>query len=190
MEIIQVVTSPKRTGDGPGWLEDHLSEVAKAWPGLDMEVEGLLTRVEKVQRYFDRILTDTVREFDLSRGEYKVLITLKGAGDRPSSPGELSDRLLVSSGAMTNRLDQLESAGLIRRDPDPSDRRGVLVSLTEAGATRVEEAVYTQARKEKELIDVLSEGDRQHLRAAFGALLKALDERYGPPPRKRLREDE
>jgi DNA-binding MarR family transcriptional regulator len=148
-----------------------------------MEVEALVTRLSKIHRYLERILGDTARDHGISHGEFKVLVTLKGAGG-PSTPGELSDKLLVSSGAMTNRLDRLESAGLVRRDPDPADRRGVLVSLTDEGDGLIERAVYQQARKEQEALAVLDDKEKAALEALLRKVTGFLLERYGPP-RKR-----
>ena len=81
-------------------------------------------------------MEETLDEHGLSWGEWKVLGLLRHAGPPyRSSPGYLAERAELSSGAMTNRLDRLEAAGLIRRLPDPTDRRGVQVELTEAGHT-------------------------------------------------------
>lgn len=173
--------SGREVGD---WIDAHLAEVAREWPDLDMEVEALVTRLSKIHRYLERILGDTARDHGISHGEFKVLVTLKGAGKQASTPGELSDKLLVSSGAMTNRLDGLESAGLIRRDPDPADRRGVLVSLTPEGDELIERAVYQQARKEQEALAVLDAREKAALDMLLRQVTGFLLERYGPP-RKR-----
>ena len=171
------------------WVETHLQHVAEAWPELDMTVEALVTRLTKFGRYIERILTDTLKEFDLNQGEYKVLVNLKGTGDATCSPGDLCDRMLVSSGSMTNRLDRLEEAGLIHRRPDPNDRRGVIVELTDEGDRLIEAAVYVQGRKEKRLFEDLSEDERESLEAILRKLLHSLESLYGPPPKKRVDAD-
>jgi DNA-binding MarR family transcriptional regulator len=168
------------------WVETHLEYVAKAWPDLDMTVESLVTRMNKFGRYIDRTLSDTLKEFDLSQGEYKVLVNLKGTGNLTCSPGELSDRMMVSSGSMSNRLDRLEEAGLIVRKPDPKDRRGVLVELTDAGDQLIQAAVYVQGRKEKRMFEDLGEDEREILDGILRKLLHSLESLYGPPPKKRI----
>src|SRR4051794_41973167 len=76
----------------------------------------------------------TLREHGLTPAEWGVLTTLRLGGDHcKSSPGELASDLELSSGAMTSRLDRLEQAGYVRRLPDPDDRRGGVVEMTEKG---------------------------------------------------------
>jgi DNA-binding MarR family transcriptional regulator len=172
-------------GSKQDWVESHLQHVAEAWPDLNMTVEGLVTRLSKFGRYIDLVLADTLKEFDLNQSEYKVLVNLKGSGSDTCSPGDLCGRMLVSSGSMTNRLDRLEKAGLIRRMPDPDDRRGVLVELTDEGDKLIEAAVYVQGRREERLFDDLSDDERQTLDDLLRKLSSTLESRYGPPPKKR-----
>jgi DNA-binding MarR family transcriptional regulator len=177
-----------RSGTRQDWVDAHLEHVAAAWPELDMTVESLVTRMNKFGRYIDRILADTLKEFDLNQGEYKLLVNLKGSGSS-CSPGDLCDRMLVSSGSMTNRLDRLEEAGLIKRKPDPHDRRGSIVELTEEGDKLIEAAVYVQGRKEKRLFEDMSGDEREQLDLMMRKLLSSLESLYGPPPKKRTETD-
>jgi DNA-binding MarR family transcriptional regulator len=170
------------------WVETHLQHVAEAWPELDMAVEALVTRLNKFGRYIDRTLGDTLKEFDLNQGEYKVLVNLKGTGSS-CSPGDLCGRMMVSSGSMTNRLDRLEAAGFISRKPDPNDRRGSIIELTEAGDKLIEAAVYVQGRKEKRMFEDLSEEECSQLDSLLKKLLSSLESMYGPPPKKRAETD-
>jgi hypothetical protein len=81
-----------------------------------------------------RAQESTLREHGLTPPEWGVMTHLRlGSDDCSSSPGELATDLELSSGAMTSRLDTLEQAGFVRRLPDPDDRRGVVVELTEKG---------------------------------------------------------
>ena len=95
------------------------------------------------------------------------------------SAGDLSRALLLSSGAMTNRLDRLEGAELIRRIPDPRDRRGVLVELTPKGVATIDGAVTEQAAKEIDVLSALSPRElttlNQLLRKVLGSLEARLD---------------
>ena len=101
--------------------EDHvdrlLHEVKERFPALDLRVEGIVDRVGGIQRRIKRMLDETLEEHGLNAGEWHVLWALFRAPERRWSPGELSSYVELSSAAMTNRLDRLEQAGLVRRVP-------------------------------------------------------------------------
>ena len=106
---------------------------------LDIEVEGIVDRIHGINRRIRKMLDETLEQYDLASGDWKVLCSLRWHGKpHRRSAGDLARIADLSSGAMTNRLDQLEKAGLVKRLPDPDDRRGVLVELTPraAGSTR------------------------------------------------------
>jgi len=92
-----------------------------------------------------------------------------------SSPGELSAELEVSSGAMTNRLDRLEEAGLIRRVRDPGDRRGVKIELTDAGRQAWTDSTSAQARKEALVAAALSKKEQAQLNTLLRKLMLAFE---------------
>jgi DNA-binding MarR family transcriptional regulator len=91
--------------------------------------------------------------------------------------GELAERSDISSGAMTNRLDRLEEAGLVRRLRDPDDRRGVLVELTDAGDRLYGESVSAQAAKEALVASALDEDEKQQLNALLRKIMLELERR-------------
>jgi DNA-binding MarR family transcriptional regulator len=123
-------------------------------------------------------MEETVSQHGVSYGEWKVLHSLRRAEpDYRSTPGKLSERLGLSSGAMTNRLDRLEEAGLVRRLPDPDDRRGVLVELTDAGRTAWEQSVSAQAEKESLVAAALSVKEKQQLNALLRRLMREFERR-------------
>lgn len=132
--------------------DDHvdrfLAEVGERLPTLDLRVEGIVDRVMGIQRRLRRMLDETLEEHGLSYGEWSVLSTLHWAPDNRRTAGELATKVELSSAAMTNRLDRLENAELIRRIPDPNDRRAVQVELTKQGHALYARAVETQAAKE------------------------------------------
>ena len=85
-------------------------------PELDLETEGIIERIHHLERFVDRAVQETLEEFELSHGEWKVLANLRRAGPPyRGKPGTLAKRLALSSGAMTNRLDNMEARGLVRR---------------------------------------------------------------------------
>jgi DNA-binding MarR family transcriptional regulator len=180
---------PERSGQdlaGPADLVDrHTARALELLPELDPEVEAAVARITKLARYLDRTLAETLAGFDLSLGEYKLLVQLRIAAPRfRLTPSELSDTLLVSSGAMTNRLDKLEAAGYVARRPDPRDRRGVHVLLTAAGRRRIEEAIRIQADKEVRLLETLAPDEKSALNALLRKLMIGFEAALGPPPRR------
>jgi DNA-binding MarR family transcriptional regulator len=140
------------------FLEEH------DLPGVDPEVEGIVDRINGLRRRFHAMADETLAELGLAEGAWKVLTTLRFAGPPyRRSVGKLAKRAELSSGAMTNRLDRLEEAGLVRRLPDPEDRRGVLVELTESGLDAYFAAVGVQAAKEASIAEPLTEREREQL---------------------------
>ena len=117
-------------------------------PGVDMTVEGIVDRIMGISRRLRRSMDDTLSAFELTWGEWTVLGTLRHEPSRRASPGELAKKHELSSGAMTNRLDRLEEAGLIVRVPNADDRRGIVVEITEEGMRVWHESVGVQAEKE------------------------------------------
>jgi DNA-binding MarR family transcriptional regulator len=112
----------------------------------------------------------------LGRGEFDALATLRRSG-RPYrlTPTALSQALMLSSGGMTARLDRLERLGTIRRLPDPADRRGTLVELTEAGADLIDRALTDALAVERRLLRGLDAPERDELTRALRRLLLALE---------------
>src|SRR3954470_20315780 len=149
--------------------EDSVDRVVALWApqlpaGVDLDVEALVQRVQKLQRYIRRQMEETLAEVGLSWSEWSVLGGLRLGGEPyRSSPGRLAKHEELSSGAMTNRLDRLEQRGLIRRLPDPSDRRGIQVELTDEGADLWLRIVEAQAAKESVLASALSEQEKKQL---------------------------
>jgi DNA-binding MarR family transcriptional regulator len=164
-------------------ITQHVRWVAANWPQIDLEVEGIVTRVEKINRYFQNASRASLGEVGLTKEEWKVLMALH---DDVRSHGWLCRDLDVSTGAMTNRLDKLERRGLILRAPDPQDRRGVLLELTAAGQARLEEYIDAGAKRERELLDDLTLRDKQQLNRLLSKLLVALqtDDARGPSTRR------
>ncbi len=101
-----------------------------------------------------------------------MLSALRRAGEPYQlSPGQLVQQTLVTSGTMTNRVDRLERRGLVGRSPDPHDRRGVIVQLTETGVAAVDAAMADLLARERELLAELPAHDRKELAALLRRLL-------------------
>jgi DNA-binding MarR family transcriptional regulator len=146
-------------------------------PELDMATEGIVERIGGLSRRFHRFLDETVAAAELTSGEWKTLGHLTHAGPPyRRSPGQLAERADLSSGAMTNRLDRLEAAGLIRRLPDPDDRRGTQVELTPAGRKAYKRCVAEQAAKEGSIVGVLNDREKEQLNGMLRRLMIAAEQ--------------
>src|SRR3954451_16661964 len=132
-------------------------DVASRYDEIKPEVEGVVSRIASISKHVGRAFDETLSACGLSYPEYRMLLRLATrSADNRMSAGDLSRAVMLSSGAMTNRLDRLEESGLVRRVPDPRDRRGVLVELTTEGRKTIDAAVIQQAAKEIDVLSVLS----------------------------------
>ena len=144
---------------------------------IDLDVEGIVGRIASINHRIKRAHEEVLRQHDLTHPDFSVLSRLRlGSEDGRSSPGELANQLELSSGAMTTRLDRLEEAGLIRRLPDPDDRRGVVVELTQAGKEKWDSAAEVQARREAFFARTLTKPEQKKLNDLLRKLLLALPE--------------
>jgi DNA-binding MarR family transcriptional regulator len=160
-------------------VDRFLEEIRAELPSdLDMTVEGVVDRIQGIARRLHKLVDETLSEHGLSQGEWKVLSSLRWAGPPyRRSAGDLARIADLSTGAMTNRLDQLERAGLVRRLRDPDDRRGVLVELTDRGSAIWEEALGVQAEKEALFAAALSKREREQLNELLRRLMLAFEKR-------------
>jgi DNA-binding MarR family transcriptional regulator len=153
-------------------IDRFLAEFGDDFPPVDMTVEGIVERINGLSRRIGREMEETLKDFDLNSGEYEVLGSLLRAGPPyRRSPGELAKHKELSSGAMTNRLDRLEQAGLVRRLPDLADRRAIQVELTKEGKRRREEAFAAQAEKEAVVLSALGKREREELNVLLRRLM-------------------
>jgi len=154
-------------------VDDFLESIRDELPDLDFEVEGIVERIMGLSRRIKRMMEETCAEHGLTWGEWKVLGYLhrKSGPTRRASPGQLAEHLELSSGAMTNRLDRLEEAGLVERLRDPDDRRGVQVELTVAGRQAYEQTTTAQAEKEVLVASALSAREKKDLNALLRRMM-------------------
>lgn len=155
------------TGDA-GTPADEVDALVLAWsrerPDLDVTPLEVLSRVGRLARHLDLARREAFETHGLEPWEFDVLAALRRAGvPYTLSPGRLLQVTLVTSGTMTNRIDRLEQKGLVERAPDPSDRRGVQVRLTDAGRTRVDEALEDLLDHERAILATLEARDRDRL---------------------------
>ncbi|WP_239128983.1 MarR family winged helix-turn-helix transcriptional regulator [Sinosporangium siamense] len=164
----------------PSAAQDEVDRLVASWrierPDLDIAPLQVLSRVSRLAKHLDRARRAAFAEHGLENWEFDVLTALRRSGKPYElSPGALLRATLVTSGTMTNRIDRLTAAGLVRRRPDPEDRRGVLVSLTDKGLTQVDAAFADLLRRERDLLAGLGVSDRKTLADLLRTLLTPFD---------------
>src|SRR5579863_1477066 len=166
-------------------LRDEVDDLTAAWrlqrPDLDVEPLQVLSRVSRLARHLDIARRGAFAAHGLEPWEFDVLSALRRAGPPfQLTPGALLRATLVTSGTMTNRIDRLADAGLVYREPDPRDRRGVLVTLSEHGMTAVDAAFTDLLERERALLAHLGPDEHQVLADLLRTLLVPFDEGSTP----------
>ena len=124
--------------------------------------------------HHSRPINPLFAEFGLQPGEFDVLATLRRSGAAQGlTPTALYEDMMISSGSMTNRIDRLESAGLVERVPNPGDGRATLVRLTRAGLKLIDRAVVAHVRNQAEVLSPLDATEQRQLADLLGKLLGA-----------------
>jgi DNA-binding MarR family transcriptional regulator len=147
---------------------DRIDKILEQWrrerPDLDTSAMGLFGRMRNLTLHLSREMEKTFGRFNLNSANFDMLATLRRSGEPYTlSPGDLMETMMVSSGTMTNRIDQLERAGLVARSQNPNDGRGFLISLTPKGFDLIDTAVTAHVETQRRLISTLSEGERKAL---------------------------
>ncbi|MFD3932751.1 MarR family winged helix-turn-helix transcriptional regulator [Streptomyces sp. NPDC058614] len=142
--------------------KDPVDAIIEQWasvrPDLDTAAMEVFGRIYRLSRTMGDRMEKAYARFGIARGEFDVLATLRRS-DAPYtlSPRQLSATLMLTTGGMTGRLDKLERAGLLRRSPDPHDRRGLQVTLTDEGLRLIDEAVGAGLAVQTEALSALNE---------------------------------
>jgi len=155
---------------------DHVDQIMAQWrrqrPDLDVSPMGVIARISRLCRILERRIEDVYGTYGLNQAQFGVLAALRRAGPPYClSPTSLYNSLLITSGAMTNRLERLTSAGLVGRVPDPDDGRSVLVALTDKGKRLIDEVLTAHYENEQRLLSALSQEKRRSLAQLLRALL-------------------
>ena len=157
-------------------MADEVDLILAAWarelPDVDVTPLGSLSRISRLAKHLDRARRDAFAAHELEVWEFDVLAALRRQG-RPYvlSPGELIRATLSTSGTMTNRINRLESRGLVIRQPNNDDRRGVLVKLTDVGRERVQQALADLLAYERKVLSAIEPTEREELAVVLRRLL-------------------
>lgn len=162
---------------------DHVARIqaawADVWPELDVGPIGVIGRLHRVGLLLTDQLRLIYRRFGLSEGEFDVLATLRRAGEPfERAPGEIAAHTMVTTSAVTKRIDRLECAGLVTRRPSEEDGRGRVVALTPAGRDLIDRAVVEHLRNERRLLSELTPEQVKELEQLLTIWLEKLE-----PPR-------
>jgi len=155
---------------------DEIDRIVSQWnrvrPELDVMPTHTLQRITRLSLLQSGSFAQVFAPYGVSFGEWLVLAALRRAGPPyRMNPTALFNAVILSSGAMTNRLDRLEAMGLVERLPDPTDRRGRLVALTEQGLELVDTSVVEHLDNERRLLGALDPDEQQQLAGLLRKLL-------------------
>ena len=160
---------------------DHVDHLVEQWrharPDIDTSPMEVIARISRLCRILERRLEAVYSEYGLNQAQFGVLAALRRAGPPYClSPTALYNSLLISSGAMTNRLDRLTAAGYVRRVPDANDGRSLLVALTPEGKRVIDRLLVQHYKNEHRLLAALSPEDRKTLASTLRRLLIEFEE--------------
>ncbi len=155
---------------------DHVDRILSQWqherPELDLLAMSIFGRLWRLNAIAGKAIEQVHLQFGLTQPEFDVLAALRRSGEPYTlSPTALYTSLMLSSGAMTNRLDKLEARGLIYREPSPEDRRSMLVSLSKKGLALINETMTAHVANEQQLLSSLDRDQQQQLADLLRTLL-------------------
>jgi len=159
-------------------MTDHVDFVIEQWanamPELDASSMAIFGRMLRIIKQLTTARAEALAPFNFRDGEFDVLATLRRAGEPYClSPTQLYQSLLITSGAMTNRLNRLEAVGSIRRVANPDDKRSMRVALTEVGREKIEQALQVHTETQRQLLSPLTRDQQQQLQALLSQIMQA-----------------
>ncbi|WP_017595448.1 MarR family winged helix-turn-helix transcriptional regulator [Nocardiopsis potens] len=171
-------------------MKDNVDRRLDQWraerPDIDPAPMGVVSRIQRACRLLERELRDNFARFDLQIWEFDIAGTLLRSGPPYRlTAGQLVESSMVTSGAITNRIDRLAARGLVTREVDPENRRSVLITLTEEGKELIDRVVVEHVALEERLLGELGGEDRERLAGLLRELLIGLgDGSPGNPLKK------
>ncbi|WP_122046478.1 MarR family winged helix-turn-helix transcriptional regulator [Vibrio atlanticus] len=159
---------------------DAIDRVVEQWakekPELETEPMAMMGRIMRIAKYMETQVAELHKNYDMKLGEFDVLATLRRSGKPYQlTPSELIGSMMLTSGAMTNRLDKLEAKGLIRREHSKEDRRSVSVQLTKDGLILIDQMMTEHVEMQKKLVKSLSASQKKNANQLLKAWLSAYE---------------
>lgn len=160
-------------------MRDSVDALLDQWalerPDLDTSPMAVVGRISRASRLLEQQVAQVLEAEGLAAGEFDLLATLRRSGaPYRLTPGRLVGSAMVTSGAITARLDRLVEKGLVTRETDPDNRRSVLVTLTGKGKRLVDRALVAHVANEDRLLEPLAARDREQLARLLRRLLVGL----------------
>jgi DNA-binding MarR family transcriptional regulator len=157
-------------------IDDLQADWSEERPDLDSEAMGVVLRIQALEKLLGDQVAERLQDFGLQWWQYDVLSALRRQG-KPyrMAATELAEASMLTSGAMTNRIDRLEEEGLVRRSHDPADGRRVFVELTRKGRQRVDNATRARFEIAAAAVSGLDRKSRRQLSDLLRTLLLAQD---------------
>lgn len=160
---------------------DRVSRIQQEWrrerPDLDVSPQGVIGRLHRLAAHLADELGTVYERHDLTEGEFDVLAALRRAGAPfERAPSELAHHTMVTTGAMTKRIDRLEKAGLVARRRSETDGRGRVVALTPHGREVIDSAMTEHMDNERSLLDPLSAEQVAELETLLTSWLSRFDD--------------
>lgn len=155
---------------------DAVDRIIQVWaqrdPSLDARPLEVVGRLLLCAHHVERALKAALEPFALSFADFDVINTLRRRGDQQgTNPSDLAQTSLITTGAMTSRVDRLQRAGLVTRTPDRTDGRAVRVHLTPQGARLAEQALNAVLAADQAFLEPLNQHQRDTAAAALKLLL-------------------
>lgn len=145
---------------------DHIDKILKQWqlqkPELDCSAIAIIGRIERANQLIEKSITPTFQKYELSNIEFDILATMR-RNPTPLTPTELYRSLMLSSGAVSTRIEKLVKRKLIKRQYNEEDRRSCNVILTDAGIKLIDLAFSEHINNEKRLLTPLTEVEQIQL---------------------------
>ena len=170
------MSSARSRSTHPDAVDVIIDQWKRELPELASEHMALIGRLKRCSILLAPRLDEVFAAYDLSNGAFDVLATLRRAGaPYILTPTELFASLMVTSGTMTTRLQNVQKRGWVERIPNPDDARSLLVRLTDKGEELIEKAVFPHVENEKRLLEKLDADTRTQLEQGLAAWLGALE---------------
>jgi DNA-binding MarR family transcriptional regulator len=160
--------------------EDHVARIQAEWrierPDVDTSPQGVIGRLHRIANHLTGELTLVYAKYGLTEGEFDVLAALRRAGTPyERAPGEIALHTMVTTGAVTKRVDRLEQAGLVQRRRSDEDGRGRVVRLTPAGRRLFDRAFTAHMANERRLLEAFDQQEAEQLEKLLTVWLAALE---------------
>lgn len=154
-----------------GPMDGILAQWRRERPDIDPSPMAVCGEIWRAGERLRQAVVANVAEAELDMAGFDVLLTLRRNGrEEALSPSALAKDMMLSTSAMTNRLDRLETRGLIVRRTDPEDRRGLQIALTDAGFELIDGLVASHVETEERMLAALGPAERSMLRALLGKI--------------------